>query len=79
MVRVVRFIGFLMLAWTLWLVAGGTFTGETVDAGKAVDEKTAALFSALSLHREKLYDATACHRCLPVCEYYIFTLRRILI
>ena len=35
--------------------------------------------AALSLHREKLYDATAFHRCRPVCEYYIFTLRRILI
>lgn len=35
--------------------------------------------AALSLHREKLYDATAYYRCQPVCEYYIFTLRRILI
>lgn len=35
--------------------------------------------AVLSLHREKLYDATAYYRCQPVCEYYIFTLRRILI
>lgn len=33
----------------------------------------------LSLHREKLYDTSAYYRCHPVCEYYIFTLRRILI
>lgn len=35
--------------------------------------------AVLSLHREKLYDAAAYYRCQPVCEYYIFTLRRILI
>lgn len=34
---------------------------------------------ALSLHWEKLFDAVACCRCLPACEYYIFTLRRIVI
>lgn len=32
-----------------------------------------------SLHREKLYDTSAYYLCHPVCEYYIFTLRRILI
>lgn len=35
--------------------------------------------AVLSLHREKLYDVTAYHPCQPVCEYYIFALRRILI
>lgn len=35
--------------------------------------------AVLTLHREKLYDATAYYRCNPVCEYYIFALRRILI
>ena len=35
--------------------------------------------AVLSLHREKLFDATAYYRCQPVCEYYIFALRRILI
>lgn len=35
--------------------------------------------ASLSLHREKLYDATAHRRCQPVCEYFIFTLKRILI
>lgn len=33
----------------------------------------------LSLHNEKLYDTTAYNRCHPVCDYYVFTLRRILI
>ncbi len=42
-------------------------------------DKVAQRAAALSLHREKLYDATAYYRCQPVCEYYIFTLRRILI
>ncbi|MEL5894567.1 hypothetical protein AAE250_13855 [Bacteroides sp. GD17] len=138
MARFVRFIGFLVLALALWQVAGDTFIGETVDAGKAVNEKTVAVYNqqdnsciaapqlpylpdaelagtggqsqlltfsrlqrsyttkyifslrdwidkvaqraaVLSLHREKLYDATAYYRCQPVCEYYIFTLRRILI
>ena len=35
--------------------------------------------AVLSLHKEKLFDTTAYYRCQPVCEYYIFTLRRILI
>lgn len=35
--------------------------------------------AVLSLHREKLYDTTAYCHCQPACEYYIFTLRRILI
>lgn len=42
-------------------------------------DKIAQREAALSLHREKLFDATAYYRCQPVCEYYIFTLRRILI
>lgn len=42
-------------------------------------EKLARYEAALSLHREKLYDAAAHYPCQPVCEYYIFTLRRILI
>lgn len=35
--------------------------------------------ACLSLHREKLYDVTAYSRCQSACEYYIYTLRRILI
>ncbi len=35
--------------------------------------------AVLSLHREKLFNATAYYRCQPVCEYYIYALRRILI
>ncbi len=42
-------------------------------------DKLAQREAVLSLHREKLFDTTACYRCQPVCEYYIFTLRRILI
>ena len=42
-------------------------------------DKIAQREAVLSLHREKLFDATAYYRCQPVCEYYIFALRRILI
>lgn len=42
-------------------------------------DKIAQREAVLSLHREKLFDATAYYRCQPVCEYYIFVLRRILI
>lgn len=135
--KIVKFIGFMVLAFALWQTGSNTFTAKAVDAGQAMDEKseiihqqssacittpqlpylpeaelagtggqsqlsnysriqrlftTEYIFSlkdcidrltlreaALSLHREKLYDATAYYRCQPVCEYYIFTLRRILI
>ena len=55
---------------------------EQTDAYIAMPQlpdKLAQRAAVLSLHREKLYDATAYYRCQPVCEYYIFTLRRILI
>lgn len=35
--------------------------------------------AVLTRHRSKLYDATAYHPINPVCEYFVFTLRRILI
>lgn len=35
--------------------------------------------AVLSLHREKLFEVAARHRFQPVCAYYIFALRRILI
>ena len=46
---------------------------------KGLGDKLAQREAVLSLHREKLFDATAYYRCQPVCEYYIFALRRILI
>lgn len=52
---------------------------EYIFALKGWIDKLAHRKAVLSLHREKLYDATAYYRCQPVCEYYIFTLRRILI
>ena len=138
MAKYLRFIGFLILALALWQTASGTFIDKTVDEGKSMDTKSAAMFhqqsesyiavpqfpylpeaelaggigqsqllnflrvqrsfaieyvfslkdwvdmlaqrdAVLSLHREKLYDTSAYYRCHPVCEYYIFTLRRILI
>lgn len=42
-------------------------------------DKLAQREAVLSLHREKLYDTTAYYCCQPVCEYYIFMLRRILV
>lgn len=35
--------------------------------------------STCQVRREKQYDAAAFHHCQPPCDYYIFTLRRILI
>lgn len=54
-------------------------TTEYIFSLKEWIDKLARRVAVLSLHREKLYDATAYYRCQPVCEYYIFTLRRILI
>lgn len=54
-------------------------TTEYIFSLKDWIDKLAQREAVLSLHREKLYDATACYRCQPVCQYYIFTLRRILI
>lgn len=42
-------------------------------------EKLAQREAALALHKEKLFDTTTYYRCHPVCEYYIYTLRRIII
>lgn len=42
-------------------------------------EKLAQREAVLSLHKEKLFDTTTYYRCHPVCEYYIYTLRRIII
>lgn len=52
---------------------------EYIFSLKGWVDKLAQREVVLSLHREKLYDATAHYRCQPVCEYYIFTLRRIII
>ncbi|WP_276858919.1 hypothetical protein [Bacteroides fluxus] len=54
-------------------------TTEYIFSLKDWVDKLAQREAALSLHREKLYDSTAYYRCQPVCEYYIFTLRRIII
>lgn len=54
-------------------------TTEYFFALKAWIDKLTQREAVLSLHREKLYDTTAYYPCQPVCEYYIFTLRRILI
>lgn len=138
MAKIVRFIGFLVLALALWQTASNTFIGETIDGGKCLNEKVTVMYhqqeaacitapqlpylpdaelagfalqshllnslrvqrfssmecvfslkdwvdmlaqraAILSLHNEKLYDTTTYYRCHPACEYYIFTLRRILI
>lgn len=55
------------------------FTTEYIFSLKDCIDRLTMREAALSLHREKLYDATAYYRYQPVCEYYIFTLRRILI
>ncbi len=52
---------------------------EYIFSLKDWEDMLAQRAAVLSLHREKLYDTSAYYRCNPVCEYYIFTLRRILI
>ena len=81
----------MVLALALWQTVSDTFANKAASGGNVVSENTIAVHeqdwidklaqraAVLSLHREKLYDATAYYRCQPVCEYYIFTLRRILI
>lgn len=57
-----------------------SLTTEYFVSLKSWVNKLAQREAMLSLHREKLYDATSLHnRCQPACEYYIFTLRRIII
>ena len=57
----------------------GTVSYTHLDVYKRQVDKLARREAVLSLHKEKLYDSTAYYGCKPVCEYYIFTLRRILI
>lgn len=42
-------------------------------------EKLAQREATLALHKEKLFDTTTYYRCHPVCKYYVYTLRRIII
>lgn len=56
-----------------------TIATEYVFSLKDWIDKIAQYEAVLSLHREKLFDSTVYYRYQPVCEYYIFTLRRILI
>ena len=56
-----------------------SYISEYIFSLKDWVDKLAQREAVLSLNREKLFDATAYYRCQPVCEYYIFTLRRILI
>ena len=44
-------------------------TTEYIFSLKDWIDKLAQRAAVLSLHREKLYDATAYYRCQPVCEY----------
>lgn len=56
-----------------------SFAIECVFSLKDWVDMLAQRDAASSLHQEKLYDTSAYYRCNRVCEYYIFTLRRILI
>jgi len=56
-----------------------SYTTEYILSLKDVVAQLAHREGALSLHRSKLYDTSAFYRCSPVCEYYVFTLRRIII
>lgn len=56
-----------------------SYIAEYIFSLKDWVAKLAQRETVLSLHKEKLFDVTAYCRCRPACEYYIFTLRRILI
>lgn len=56
-----------------------SYIAEYIFSLKDWVAKLAQREAVLSLHKEKLFDVTAYCRCRPACEYYIFTLRRILI
>lgn len=56
-----------------------SYITQSIFSVKDRVEKLARRQAVLVRHRSKLFDATACYRCLPVCGYYVFALRRILI
>ena len=56
-----------------------SYTTEYILSLKDMIERLAHRDGALSLHRSKLYDTSTSYRCHPACEYYVFTLRRIII
>lgn len=56
-----------------------SYTTEFILSLKDVVERLAHRDGVLSLQRSKLFDTSAFYRCHPVCEYYVFTLRRIII
>lgn len=55
------------------------YISEYILSMKDVVERMAHREGALSHQRSKLFDSTAFYRCHPVCEYYVFTLRKIII
>ena len=60
--------------------AGTTqYTTEYILSLKDMIERLAHRDDVLSLHRSKLFDTSTSYRCHPACEYYVFTLRRIII
>lgn len=69
----------LQLQLSTFLRIQRSFGTEYASSIKNWMDMIAQREAILSLQREKLYDTTAYYRCHPVCEYYIFTLRRILI
>lgn len=57
----------------------GKRLSETISLLQACTDCLAWHATTLSLHCEKLYHTTTSYQCSPVCSYYIFALRRILI
>lgn len=56
-----------------------SYTTEYILSLKDMIERLAHRDDVLSLHRSKLFDTSTFYRCQPACEYYVFTLRRIII
>ena len=56
-----------------------SYTTEYILSLKDMIERLAHRDDVLSLHRSKLFDTSTSYRCHPACEYYVFTLRRIII
>ncbi len=52
---------------------------EYIVSVKSILQKLADRKAAVSQHQERIYDTTTSYFCDPASQYYIFTLRRILI
>ncbi len=55
------------------------FITEYVTTLKSVVQRMAERMAVLSQHQERIYDTTTSYYCHPASQYYVYTLRRIVI